>query len=228
MIASNRWTRFIAAALTAGGTLLSVPAFAQPEQELVERARRTLDNFVKDPDMRWFRDNAGKTQAILIVPEMVKLGVVIGGAAGTGVAFRRDAKSGEWAGPVFFTLAAGSFGLQLGAQVSEVMLMMMNEKGAQQLLANSFKLGPDASVAAGPVGAGTSTAPISDIVSFSRSQGLFAGISLEGTILSPRDEWNRTYYGSGVRVGDIFSGKSVAAKGSAVRAEVQKAMRGSR
>ena len=226
MIASNRWTRFIAAALVAGGALLSPTAFAQPEQELVERARRTLDNFVKDPDMRWLRENAGQTHAILIVPEMLKLGVVIGGAAGTGVAFRRDAQTGQWGGPVFFTLAAGSFGLQLGAQVSEVLLLMMNERGARQLLANSFKLGPDASVAAGPVGVGTSVAPISDIVSFSRSQGLFAGISLEGTILSPRDEWNNAYYGSGVRVEDVFAGRKVAPKGSTVRAEVQKAMHG--
>lgn len=227
MTFASRLTGLIAALLGAACALLPLPAAAQQDQDLlVERARRTLNNFVRDPDMRWFRDNASSVRAVLIVPEMVKVGIVIGGSAGTGVAFRRDA-GGAWGGPVFFTLTSGSFGLQLGAQISEVMLLMMNERGAERLLSNSFKLGPDASVAAGPVGVGTGVAPIADIVSFSYSQGLFAGISLEGTVLSPRDEWNRAYYGS-ASLNDVLSGKAGTARASDLRADVQKAMGGAR
>lgn len=218
--------RFAAAALVLVFGLMPLPATAQDDQGLmVERARRTLETFMRDSQLVWLRENAPKAHAIMIIPEMVKLGVVIGVSGGTGVAYRRNAQ-GQWTGPVFYHLTSGSFGLQLGAQVSEVMLVMTNERGAAMLHANSFKLGPDASIAAGPVGAGAGGAPIVDIVSYSRAQGLFAGISLEGTVLSPRDEWNSVYYGKDASPADVLDGKAASPRATEARSAVTRALTG--
>jgi len=217
-----RFAAFLAAAFL----LAPLPAAAQEDQAvMIERARRSLETFMRDPQLVWLRENAPKASAIMIVPEMVKLGVVLGVSGGTGVAYRRNAQ-GQWTGPVFYHLTSGSFGLQLGAQVSEVVLVMTNDRGAGMLHANSFKLGPDASIAAGPVGAGASGAPIVDIVSYSRAQGLFAGISLEGTVLSPRDEWNTALYGRDATPAGILAGKASSPASAAAGADVSRIMSG--
>ena len=219
-------SRTTLAALAFVSAFAALPAAAQQDEEIMtERARRSLENFMHDPDLRWLRENAPKAQAILVVPEMVKLGLILGVSGGTGVAYRRDAKGG-WTGPVFYTLTSGSLGIQVGAQVSEVILVMTSERGAERLTSNSFKLGPDASVAAGPVGVGAAGAPIADVVSYSRTQGLFVGLSLEGTVISPRDDWNREYYGSGATASDVLSGKAGGGKGADARAAVQKILGG--
>ena len=220
------FSRTTLAALALASAFMPLPAAAQQDQEIMlERARRSLDNFMRDPDLRWLRENAPNAQAIMVVPEMVKLGLILGVSGGTGVAFRRTPQ-GDWTGPVFYTLTSGSFGIQVGAQVSEVILVMTSERGAERLTSNSFKLGPDASVAAGPVGIGASGAPIADVVSYSRTQGLFVGLSLEGTVLSPRDDWNRAYYGDSASPADVLSGKSGGGKGAEVRADVKKIIGG--
>jgi lipid-binding SYLF domain-containing protein len=110
-------------------------------------------------------------------------------------------------------MGAGSFGFQFGAQASEVVLLVMSQRGVESLLSSTFKLGGDVSVAIGPVGAGiegSSAMNLSaDLLSFARAKGLFGGISLEGAVIATRDEWNRNYYGKDVRPTDILVKQSV-------------------
>jgi lipid-binding SYLF domain-containing protein len=106
-----------------------------------------------------------------------------------------------------------SLGLQAGAEVSEIILLVMTEKGMDALLSTSFKLGADASVAAGPVGAGAK-AQTTDILAFARSSGLFGGISIEGAVITSRDAWNRQYYGRNVRAVDIIIRRNVSNPGA--------------
>ena len=161
---------FIAAVTAVAATAIA-PAYAQSEQQqLVASAQTTFSNFVRDPDMTWIQQNLGRAKAVLIAPEVVKAGFIFGGSGGRAVLVARDAKSGKWAGPAFYTLATGSVGFQAGIAVSEAVTLVMTEKGMNSLLASTFKMGGDASVAAGPVGAGAKSDVVADLVTFSRSK----------------------------------------------------------
>jgi len=177
-------------------------------QEVVNGALTTLNHFMADPDFSWFRSHVKEAKAVLIMPRLYKGAFFVGGAGGNAVLLVRDEKTGEWSQPAFFTIGSASFGLQFGGQASEVILMVMTPKGIESLYTSSFKLGADASVAAGPVGAGVegATAPnlSADYLSFARSKGAFIGVSLEGAVIAARDEYNATYYGKPVRPVDIL------------------------
>ena len=173
----------------------STPALAQSEQQkLVDMADRTLSNFLRDPDMTWLQENIGRAKAVMVAPEVVKAGFIFGGSGGRSVTVARDAKTDKWAGPAFYALATASVGFQAGVSVSEVVTLVMTEKGLNSLLAPSVKLGGDASVAAGPIGAGAKSDVVADFVSFSRAKGLYGGLNLDGTVIKPSDDWNEAYY----------------------------------
>ena len=136
--------------------------------------------------------------AIAVFPSTIRGGFIFGGHRGRGIISARDVETGEWSLPAFLTLTGASFGLQIGGQATDIMLLIMNRRGLDRLLGNQFKIGADASVAAGPVGrsaaAATDLLLTAEILSYSRSRGLFAGVSLEGsTIRSDRDA-NERYY----------------------------------
>jgi len=174
---------------------VSTAALAQSEQQkLVDRADKTLSNFLRDPDMTWLQQNIGRAKAVMVAPEVVKAGFIFGGSGGRAVTVARDEKTGKWAGPAFYTLATASVGFQAGVSVSEVVTLVMTEKGLNSLLAPSVKLGGDASVAAGPIGAGAKSDVVADFVSFSRAKGLYGGLNLDGTVIAISNEWNEAYY----------------------------------
>lgn len=205
----TQYTALLAASLL---TIGAVPtsAFAATEQEqLVTKAETTFSNFERDPDMKWFRDNIGKAKAVLIAPEIVKAGFILGGSGGRGVLLARNAKTGKWVGPAFYTLATGSVGFQAGISVSEVVMLVMTEKGLNSLLSTSFKVGGDVSVAAGPVGAGAKSNIAADLISYSRAKGIYGGLNLDGTVVSTNDEWNSAYYGKAVTPPDILIRQNV-------------------
>lgn len=180
-------------------------ALAQSEQQqLVDRAKSTLDNFLRDPEMQWLQKNIGRSRAVLIAPEIVKAGFIVGGSGGRAVLIARDAASGKWRGPVFYTLATGSVGFQAGIAASENVTLVMTEKGINTLLAPSMKVGADASIAAGPVGAGAAADITSDFVSFARSKGVYGGVNLDGTLISVNNDWNAAYFGKKVLPPDII------------------------
>jgi len=162
---------------------------------------------------------------------LLKAAFFFGGEGGSGVFLVKDDKSGEWSQPAFYTMGAGSFRFQFGAQASEVVLLVMSQRGVESLLTSTFKLGGDISVAVGPVGAGVegSTAMnlSADMLSFARAKGLFGGISLEGAVIATREEWNRDYYGKDLRPTDIFVKRSVTNPQSAdLRAALDRAVAG--
>ena len=129
---------------------------------------------------------------------MLRGAFIVGVSGGSGVLVVRDATTNAWHGPAFYTMGEASFGLQAGGDASEVVLLLMTDRGVNAMLSTSVKLGADASVAAGPVGGGAraSTANISaDILTFTRAKGLYGGLSLEGAVVATRDGLNEAFYG---------------------------------
>lgn len=191
----------------------SVSAQGPTEEDmLVDKARLTLEGFLADPDMQWFRDHMKEARGILIVPQFIKGAFFVGGSGGSGVLVVRDEKTNEWSYPAFFTLGGASIGLQFGGQASEVVLLVMTQKGVDSLMSTTLKLGADASVAVGPIGRGIegSTAPnlSADLLSFSKAKGLFAGLSLEGAAVAARDALNTSYYKAPTKTIDILIRRS--------------------
>lgn len=199
--------------LTAIGTVLGLAACAsQPTrdetQAQVDAAQATLGNFVRDPDMHWFREHVGRAKAVLISPQIVQAGFIVGGSGGSAVLISRNGSG--WNGPAFYRIAAGSIGLQAGAQASEMVALVLTEKGVNSLLSTSFKLGGDVSVAAGPVGAGAGAPINADMVVYTRSKGLYGGLNLDGTVISVDDGRNHAYYGRAATPVDILVTRSVS------------------
>lgn len=182
-------------------------------RELVEKARLTLQSFLADKNMSWLRNNLKNARGVLVVPQMLKGAFFIGGSGGSGVLLVRDEKTNHWSYPAFYTLGGISFGFQFGGQASELVLLVMSQKGVDSMLTSTMKLGADASVAVGPIGGRVegATAPnlSVDLVSFARSKGLFGGVSLEGAAIAERESWNTAYYGKPTRPVDIIAKRDV-------------------
>jgi lipid-binding SYLF domain-containing protein len=142
-----------------------------------------------------------RAKGVLIYPQILKGAFIFGASGGSGVMLAYDEKAGKWGGPAFYTIGEASFGLQIGGEASEVILVALTDRGVASLLSTSAKLGADVGIAVGPVGAGAeaATANLSaDLVSYSRSKGLYAGISLEGAVVAVRGGLNKAYYGKEV------------------------------
>jgi lipid-binding SYLF domain-containing protein len=186
---------------------------AADARHLVEKARMTLDSFDKAKDMSAFRDLLKDAKGVFIAPQILKGAFFVGASGGSGVFMVRGSKTGKWSQPAFYTIGSASFGLQIGGEASEVVLLAMTDRGVAALLTSSVKLGADVGVAAGPVGLGASAATANlsaDILSFARSKGLFAGISLDGAVVAVRDSLNHAYYGAQVTPADILMRRKVA------------------
>ena len=205
--ASRKWVGLVA---FASFVSVSGQAWAQSEQQdLVNAAETTFSNFTRDPDMTWFQRHVGDAKAVLIAPQVVKAGWIFGGSGGRAVLFARNDQTGRWEGPAFYNLATASVGFQAGVAVSETVTLVMTEKGLNSLLANSVKIGGDASIAAGPVGAGAKADVTTDFIAFSRSKGLYGGLNLDGTVITTADNWNKAYYGRDIQPPDILLRASV-------------------
>ena len=204
-------------------------AVAEPaeQQLLVDKARVTFDTFMKDKDQAWLQENLNQAKGLIIIPSLLKAGFFIGGSGGSGVLIVKDDKTGQWSQPAFYTLGAGSLGIQFGAEAAEVIMMVRTQKAVDALFTSSFKLGGDTSIAVGTVGTGVKSNVVADILSFTRTKGAYAGVSLEGSVIKTKDKWNEAYYGKAVRPVDIFVKRSVSNPGSkALRTSVAKAAAG--
>lgn len=201
------------ALLTVGGQSAAADD-VQDSRQLVERARLTFESFVADPYLgENLRTLVNKARGVLIYPQVLRGAFIIGVSGGSGVLLVRDLASGKWGGPAFYTIGEVSFGLQAGGDASEVVLVALTDRGVSALLATSGKLGANASIALGPVGAGLSgaTANLSvDIVSYSRNKGLYAGLSLEGAVVAVREALNTAYYGKEVTPAQILIQREVS------------------
>ncbi len=188
-------------------------------QALVDRARITFNDFMRDPNFTWLHENLKHAKGVLIFPQVIKGGFIWGGSGGTGVLLVRDERRGNWSEPAFYTIGSVTFGLQIGGQASEVVMLAMTHKAIDSLLSSSFKLGGDVSVALGPFGAGAKASAdipsvTADFLSFAKSKGLYAGLNLEGAIVSVRDSLNNAYCGKDVRPADIFVKKDCSNRGA--------------
>jgi len=214
----------LAGFLLLGLSFQTTAAEPAEQQALVDKARLTFESYMRDENMSWLRDNLDQAKGLLIAPSVLKGGFIVGGSGGRGVLVVKDAKTGKWTQPGFYTLGSVTFGLQIGGEAAEVIMMVRSQKGIDKLLTTSFKLGGDTSVAVGPVGAGAKTSITADILSFARSKGAYAGANFEGAVIKTRDEWNQAYYGKPVRPTDIFVKHAVNNPGSAdLRAAVAQA-----
>ena len=194
---------WLAALLVAGALILTslnpAGAATKPE-ELVEKAALTVEKLMIDPNLPELQRYMENAQGVLIIPQLFKGGLIVGGEGGSGVLLVKGS-DGSWSSPAFYTLGGASFGLQIGGQMSEVVFTIMNDGAVQAILDNQFKLGADASVAVGPIGKGveasTTTNFSDDIYAFSKSVGLFGGGVLEGAAIVKRTNWNELYYAAG-------------------------------
>ena len=208
--------------VAASSVLLAPAAMAQAEQQkLVDESSKSLSNFLRDPDMTWLQQNFSRAKAVIIAPELLKAGFIFGGSGGRAIVLAKDPKSGKWVGPVFYAMATASVGFQAGIQVSENVTLVMTDKGFNSLLSTSFKMGGDASVAVGPVGAGAKSDIVADLITFSRAKGVYGGLNLDGTVVTTSDDWNQAYFGKKVLPPDVLVRMSVSNKGAnALLAEV--------
>lgn len=185
--------------------LVAPVALAQADQRtLVSAAALTFANLLGQPEMTWLRENLGRAKGVMIAPSIAKASLIVGGAGGHAVVVAREPKTGRWVGPAFYTLFTGSVGLQAGISSYEVVTLVMTDEGLHRLLSNSFQMGGDVAIAAGPTGAGARLDFVPDIVSFTRPQGVYVGLDLTGTIVTTADDWNQLYYGRPVHAADIL------------------------
>jgi lipid-binding SYLF domain-containing protein len=188
-------------------------------QILVDRANVTFKDFMHDSNYSWLQKNLDDAKAILIFPEVLKGGFIWGGSGGTGVLLVRNERTGNWSQPAFYTMGSVTFGLQIGGEASEVLVLAMTQKAVDSLFSSSFKLGGDVSVAVGPVGAGAKAnadipSVTADFLTFTKAKGLYGGLNLEGAVIAVRDSLNDAYYGRTVRPVDIVERHRVANRGS--------------
>lgn len=189
-------------ALAASSLLPTRQALAQDDplrdaNQIVDKATVTATNLIGDPELEEMGPYLARSRAVLIFPQVIKGGFILGGEGGTGVLLVRGA-DGTWSPPAFYTMAGGSVGLQLGGQVSEIVLTIMNDGALDAIMRQNFKFGGDVGIAVGPIGKGleaSTTGNFSeDIYAFSKSVGLFGGGSLEGAGLIEREALNAAFY----------------------------------
>lgn len=208
---------------TAFALCVHAPAWAQPSsissepQQLVDRATLAAQDMLNNSNGKDAQAVLRKARAVVICPQMFRAGFLIGGQGGNCVLVAR-AGGGSWSAPAFYTLGGASFGFQAGMQDAEVMLIIMSDKGLIATLDSQFKLGADATATFVEWGAGvegaTTAALRADIVGFTRARGLFAGISLGGSLMSNKSEWNQAYYGRPVSPQQIVIGVEVSNPGA--------------
>jgi len=195
--------------------LVSATAFAADkgtEVDRVQKAKEVLDDVLHVPESIP-QSLLDKAKCVVIMPSVVKGAFIVGASYGKGVMVCRTSPdfTGAWGAPAMYQLEGGSVGFQIGGQATDFVLLVMNDHGVNSLLNSKVKLGADVSVAAGPVGraaeADTDAYLRAEILTYSRSRGLFAGVSLEGASLRPDDSANNSLYGEKVTTRDIIAGR---------------------
>jgi lipid-binding SYLF domain-containing protein len=184
------------------------------------KAARVFNEIMNAPDRAIPDDILGKAKCVAVFPQVLKAGFIVGARGGRGVASCRTETG--WSAPAYFDLKGGSFGLQIGAQATDFVLLFMNERGFDKLIGDKFEIGGDASAAAGPVGreAGASTDIRLDaeILSYSRSKGLFAGLELKGVVITQDKDDMQAVYGEGADARGVLKDSKFTAPEGEVRA----------
>lgn len=204
-------------ALVAVAVLASSPAYAgRKEQKRAETALAVLKQVQSTPDSEIPASLLSKAYAIAVIPDVVKVGLVFGGRRGKGLISVRQS-DGTWSNPAYITVTGGSFGFQAGVQSADIILVFRTPRGVDNLVSGKFTLGADASVAAGPVGrqaaAATDVELKAEILAYARTRGLFAGVALDGSVLSLDYDAIERVYGAGTSPRGLFEGRVRGAPG---------------
>src|ERR1700693_440394 len=201
--------------------LAGLPTFAQKdENNRIKNSGEVMVEILNVPD-DIPADLLDKAECVIVLPSVMKAAFIVGGSYGRGVKTCRSGKefSGPWSAPSMMALEAGSIGFQIGGEATDFVLLVMNKRGADSILTSQVKLGGDVAAAAGPKGrdaaASTDVTMRAEILSYSRSRGLFAGISLEGSTLRPDNDGNERLYGKGTTAKDIVINSAIRAPASA-------------
>src|ERR1039457_3839499 len=207
--------------LLATAALFCLPAYAQKDvNDRIKNAGKVMVEILNVPD-DIPKDLLDKAECVIVLPSVMKFAIGFGGSYGRGVMTCRSARdfSGRWSAPSMMALEGGGFGLQLGGQATDFVLLVMNQRGADSILTSQVKLGGDRAAAAGPKGrsvaASTDVTLRAEILSYSRSRGLFAGISLEGSTLRPDNDGNERLYGKRPPAKDIVIDSAIRPPASA-------------
>ncbi len=204
--------------LTAAAAFLfaSAISYAETKPQLdtrVLQAKAVMAEIMSTPDQSIPEELLAKCKAVAIYPSVLKAGFIFGGRFGKGVVLRRNEATGAWGPVAFSTIGGGSWGLQIGADATDLVLVIMNQRGLDGLLQSNFSMGADVGVAAGPIGrsseAATDLTLTSGILSYSRSRGLFAGMAIQGAVLTEDNNSNGVYYGKLITSQDILFGTGV-------------------
>jgi lipid-binding SYLF domain-containing protein len=200
--------RILMVAVTALALAVPQLAMASDEQEVVDDAANAVQRLSTSSGLAAnARDLLHRARGVMIVPTLVKGGFIFGAQGGTGVLLSRDPKTGSWSYPAFYAMGAGSFGLQIGLEVSKIMLIIMNDKALNAIMKSEFKIGAEAGIAVVTLGGGaeasTTAAGGADIYALAESAGLFGGIAIQGGIIKPRLQQDHAYYGPNVTAQDI-------------------------
>src|SRR5262245_57824034 len=203
--------RLLLGAVIATGMSAVISSASTEQQQLIDRAKLTAEAFATDPQQAEIRQWVKDSKGLFIVPQLFRGAFVFGGTGGGGILLVRDEKSGEWSQPAFCNIGAVSFGLQAGADTSELIFIVRTQKGLEEFYRSDFKLGADVGVSLGPIGNSNSMEGIAaDLVSFGRTRGAFMGMALDGAMIAVSDTSNLAYYGKNVRPTDILVKKTVS------------------
>lgn len=226
----KRWFAGLAGFLLLAPLAFSKDTDDKDETDRLQNAGAVMKEILKVPD-DIPQDLLNKARCVVVMPSVIKAAFIVGGSYGRGAMVCRTGKDfrGSWGAPAMYALEGGSFGLQIGGEATDFVFLVMNDRGANSLLHSKVKLGADASAAAGPVGraaaADTDAYMRAEILTYSRSRGAFAGISLEGSTLRPDGNANHKLYGRPVSAEQIVaeSGVETPAAGEGLRRELQEA-----
>ncbi|MDD3183102.1 MAG: lipid-binding SYLF domain-containing protein [Alphaproteobacteria bacterium] len=197
----------------------SAGEFGSETDQLINRSRITFKSMMSDNQYPGLVDLASRAKAIIIVPSQLRAAFIFGGSGGNAVMLVRDSQN-KWSPPAFYTLGGISFGLQIGGNSSEIIIAIMTERGLNAVLDRQVTLGADAGLAIGELGKGVNASTAiglkADMYAFARSEGLYLGASLEGSVIAPRHTWNRQMYGTQVSPRNILIDRSVSSNSQSV------------
>jgi lipid-binding SYLF domain-containing protein len=215
--------KFIGGALVSVAALAAPPARAQSAQQVtIDGARKTLADLHRDKAFGNAAKLLHQAHAVMIVPRLVKGGFFVGGEGGNGVVMARTAHG--WSDPAFYAIGAASFGLQIGLEQSELILLIMTQKGLDGVLHDEFKIGAQAGIAVVTLGSGVEGAiggpTLPDIVVWSSSTGLYGGLTIDGSIIRAEPKDDSAFYGRQVTSRDVLFGHVNSPRGSALRRDI--------
>ena len=223
VLAASARLSFRALLVAVAAVLAAAPLLARAqsdEEQRITDSAAVLETLVRAPDQEIPDYILERAEAIVVIPSLVKGGFIVGAQHGRGIMSVRDRETNTWGAPGFVVLTGGSIGWQIGLQAVDLVLLVMNREGVKDLLDNEFKLGANASVAAGPVGrqgeASTDASLSAQILAYSRAKGLFAGLSLEGASLRIDRDAIERFYGKSISKDEMVRGISITTPGGSI------------